>query len=1299
MNASTSTQLLGSYVPALVKRRLRLNPAPIAEPQVERLSAAALMADISGFTRLTERFAARGDVGAEELTRVLNEYLGRLIETIEAEGGDVIKFAGDALYAVWPAEGEDLAVCVRRAAQCGLEAQARLNDYPATEDVRLSMKIGIGAGELAAMHVGGVFRRWEYLLTGPAVLRMGAAETRASTGEIVLDPQAWRHLGDAAGEAIDDGFWRLHGLAPLEARPLEPDALAPSSDLAAAMLAYIPAAIRDRLVAGQTEWLAELRRVTVLFVNVRGLDYGAPDILQQTQAFMRTMQGVLYHYEGSVNKLLVDDKGTSLIVALGLPPLTHEDDATRGAKAALDMHARVGELGLECAVGVATGRVFCGPVGAESRREYTMIGDAVNLAARLMQAAQGGVLCDPHTREAAAGLRFEPLPSIRVKGKAESIAVFRPASALLQSRQEATRRSASTGVLVGRTTERARMEESLAALQEGRGGTIVVEGDAGIGKSRLLEDLVERAKEQGVPVLVGQGDAIEKNALYFPWKTVFGRALGLEEKDEEDQRRALHAHLSAMDEAPDLAPLLNPLLSFVLPESETSAALQGKERADRVLDLLVRLLAGHIGSTSTLLVLEDAHWLDSASWALLEKVCRRGLPVLVAVAVRPLAESPPELGAVLDSKGCLHLPLAPLADDDALRLVCQVLGVGQVPEAVSRLVLAKAEGHPSFSEELAFALKESGALVVEGERCRVAPHVGDLQALDLPDTVQGVITSRIDRLSPAQQIVLKVASVIGRVFERDTLRDIHPVETDKDGIEGHLQSLQALEIAVPERSVAGAYTFKHNMTFETVYNLMLFEQRQYLHGEVAQWYEGRGAGDLSPFYPMLAYHWEQTLGGRGDDPARVRKAVDYLEKAGGQAMLNFANQEAADFYARALNVLSALPDTPERTDRELALLLALGPALMVVKGFSAPEVERTYARARELCREEAASPQLVPVLWGLIQYYIPHAALDTTLDLGRQLLETAQALDDPALLPVSHRALGEAHFYRGEFAAARGHLEKGLALYDPAAHGEHALLYGMDPGVACGSFLAWTLWSLGHPDSARRQSHATLELAAELAHPFSRAFALAAAAFLHQFLGERERVKELAAEILALSAEHGFPFWMTIGAVLQGWCRCAEGEVDAGLGQIRQGLGQYRGMGAKLVVPYCLNLLAGALEQAGRPDEALSLVDEALAETESTGEAWREAESLCLKGELLQALGQTETAGDFLLQAAERAREQGARSLELRAATDLGVLWRGGARQEEARRLLAQIDGAFVEGAKNGDRLRAGRVLRELAGG
>ncbi|MCB0163808.1 MAG: adenylate/guanylate cyclase domain-containing protein, partial [Anaerolineae bacterium] len=397
-NAPDLTKTMASYVPWLISRRIAADSTPIDHPRTERLPAAVLFADISGFTALTERLAQQGPAGAEELTRILNDYFGHLIEIIASHGGDVVKFAGDALIALFPAFDDAdqpqpalLPQATRLAAQCSLTAQQHLNHYQATEGIRLSLKLAIGAGEVITMHLGGVFDRWEFLVTGDPLVQVGQAEGHAQPGEIAISPQAWPLMADVAtGRAIagtaaaksttvTGPVIRLTGLRQLIS-PTALEAVTLSTGMAAALRCYIPGAIRARLAANQSGWIAELRRVTVLFVNLPDLNYAID--LAQAQQIIRALQDDLYRYEGSLNKLSVDDKGVTLVAALGLPPFAHEDDADRGIQVALAMQRTLSHQGLRGGIGVTTGRAFCGSVGNEWRREYTMIGDVVNLSAR-----------------------------------------------------------------------------------------------------------------------------------------------------------------------------------------------------------------------------------------------------------------------------------------------------------------------------------------------------------------------------------------------------------------------------------------------------------------------------------------------------------------------------------------------------------------------------------------------------------------------------------------------------------------------------------------------------------------------------------------------------------------------------------------------------------------------------------------------------------------------------------------------------------------------------------------------------
>jgi class 3 adenylate cyclase/tetratricopeptide (TPR) repeat protein len=939
---STLVQTLASYVPELITRRLAVSPELISEPLNEQLSGAILFADISGFTALAEQLASRGPAGAEELSQLLNVYFGQLIDLVGIHGGDIVKFAGDGLLAMWPTDvrGEDLATVTYRAAQCGLLIQGMLHDQQVAEDVRLSLRVAVGAGTIFAAHVGGVHGRWELLLIGEAVVQSGIAQGHAQPGQVILSHEAWSLIGDRCdAETLPDGYVHLHDVR----NPL-PFQMATALDLAAeseqALRAYLPGVILSRIVAGQSDWLAELRRVTVLFVNLPGLD--DPTRLDAAQTTIRALQTVLYHYEGSINKISVDEKGVMLIAALGLPPLAHEDDAARAVEAALAMSGQLTALGMRSAIGITTGRAFCGSVGSSTRREYTMIGDVVNLAARLMQAAgeyHHPILCDTATYEgvrAQTRLEFELLPPLAIKGKRHPVVTYRPIAggpgADMNSYSRRLRQ-ASKVEMVGRIEERALLaEEMQALLRGGEGRTMVLQGEAGIGKSRLVEDVLQKAQSLGLYTLSGAGDAIEQSTAYFAWRPVFRALLGLEGvANAAEMRKRLLRQLQNEPDLLRLTPLLNAILPLDLPENDLTRQIQGKVRADNTMALLVALLnrlpaadqqAPGASGTAKVLVIEDAHWLDSASWALLQLVSQRVRPLVLIVATRPIDDlAPPEYRQLLQLSDTIVLRLDTLTPPDLISLVRRRLGVSALPETIEQLIQAKAQGNPFYAEELAYALRDTGLIVITGDQCRLGANAGDLREITFPDTVQGVIISRIDQLNPTLQLVLKAASVIGRIFTYSTLHEIYPVAHDRPQLSEHLQSLAKLDITPLEEPEPDlAYIFKHIITQEVAYNMMLFSQRRELHHAIAEWFE-RIYADTSPFAPFLAYHWQKA-----EEPA---KAIGYLEKAGELALKDYANAEAVSFLTQALELEATTPSeasAAERTRRRSHWDLRLGDA-------------------------------------------------------------------------------------------------------------------------------------------------------------------------------------------------------------------------------------------------------------------------------------------------------------------------------------------------------------------------------------
>lgn len=1036
---STLLNTFASYLPTLILQRLQADAKPLASPAQYTLRGTGLFADISGFTTLTERLAVRGSSGVEELSRMLNLSFSQMLELIEQHGGDVLKFAGDALLAFWPDDDEHATL---RAAQCALAIHRRLHTfYQLIESDRLQLRIGIATGEITALQVGGIYGRWELLVTGEPLLKMGKAERLARPGEVVLTPKAWEQIADRSngtpvGGTSEQPFMRLkHIHTPIPLVASQPPKLTPKMNTA--LRSFIPGAVLSRLVAGETSWLAELRRITVLFVNLPSVSHTTE--LAQAQQVVHTLQSVLYRYEGSVNKITIDDKGITLVAALGLPPLAHEDDALRGVQVALGIAQALREMGHANAIGITSGQAFCGEIGSSYRREYTMIGDIVNVAARLMQSAKelqsapdwqhGTILCDEATyQQSQSRITFRALEPISLKGKQQLVRVYQPLSEIPNA--ERSRHTRHQGTLIGRIHEQNLLAEQIHTMLRGQpGGTVLIEGEAGIGKSVLVERVRQLSADLQLKTLFGTGDATEQSTPYHPWRTVFHQIIEPHTTEALDQRLVQWL-------GPDVAaltPLLNVVLPLDLPDTPQTKQLQGQRRAAATRDLLIRLLQHDVEQQPHLLILEDAHWFDSASWELAVAISQRVQPMLMLITLRPPSTpSQPEYRYLL-SHALLRLQLDILAPEEAITLVCQRLGVNSLPKAVADLIHDKAHGHPFFSEELAYALRDAGLIEISNGECHLSP-TADLNALTFPDTVQGAIISRIDRLTPTQQLTLKVASVIGRVFPMRTLRAIYPIATNPSDLHADLNTLAQLNITPIEAAEPElAYIFKHAITQDVVYNLMLFAQRRQLHRAIAEWYElAFGSAEqeptsdsirepaqppqhltnhlkLEPYYPLLAHHWGKA--------GVTSKAITYLEKAGRYALTISAVHEARAAFEQALQLLEDVSDGSEKQHQQATLLQLLGEAEYQSGAFGRAEecFEASLTLMRTLNDTSGminALNQLGRIATDTGSYRNAQQHLQAALELAHDLGDRAHTAQ--VLANLGHMSMSEGNFERSE---------------------------------------------------------------------------------------------------------------------------------------------------------------------------------------------------------------------------------------------------------------------------------------------
>ena len=613
-----------------------------------------------------------------------------------------------------------------------------------------------------------------------------------------------------------------------------------------------------------------------------------------------------------------------------------------------------------------------------------------------------------------------------------------------------------------------------------------------------------------------------------------------------------------------------------------------------------------------------------------------------------------------------------------------LLGDGIELAPLKQLVIERTEGNPFFIEEVIQALFDEGALVRNG----TVKLTRSLSELRLPVTVQGMLAARIDRLAAEQKVLLQTLAVIGREAPLGLVRQVASQAATQ--LEWMLAALQASEFIYEQPALGGAeYIFKHALTQEVAYTSLLVERRKLLHERAGQALESMFAERLDDHLDELARHYSRC--------DNVAKAVEYLGRAGQQAMQRSAYAEAISRLTAAINLLLKLPDSPERIQRELLLQLSLGSGLSAVNGWGSPEAERAYGRARQLCERLGDPPELFPALFGLCTVHQLRGEYRAAYELGEQLLRRAKSAPNPAVFMSAHSALGVTLYFTGELLLAREHLEKAISLYDPE---RDRPLGNADAGVTSRSWMAYTLWTLGYPDQALKRISEALVLAQGRSHPFSLAFAEMFAGFVRQFRREARAVQETAERVLALSVEWGFTHFLGAATLMRGWAMATQGHNEEGIAQIHEGLAGVRASGIELGRPSYHLMLADACRQADRFEDGLSAVTEALAAADEHEERVNEAEMHRLRGELLlkQDHPNVAEAQGCFQHAIEIARTRSARSWELRATMSLARLLAKQGHRDEARAMLAEIYGWFTEGFDTADLKDARALLDELNG-
>jgi predicted ATPase len=703
-----------------------------------------------------------------------------------------------------------------------------------------------------------------------------------------------------------------------------------------------------------------------------------------------------------------------------------------------------------------------------------------------------------------------------------------------------------------------------------------------------------------------------------------------------------------------------------------------------LLTILLRIAA----QQPVLFVVEDLHWVDPSTLELLTLLVDQGptAHILALFTFRP-DFTPPWTGRA----HLTQITVNRLPNQQAVEVIRQIAHGKALPPEVVEQIVAKTDGVPLFVEELSKMVLESGLLQEQEDRYTLA---SPLSPLAIPATLHDSLMARLDRLATVKGLA-QLGATLGREFSYELLHAVSP--WDEGTLQRGLHQLVEAEFLYQRGLLPQAtYLFKHALIQEAAYQSLLHSTRQQHHQHIAQVLEARFA-DLCATQPeLLAHHYTEA--------GLIAQATPYWQQAGTQAIQRSANVEAIAHVQRGLELLTALPDTPQRTQHELDFLTTLGPALMATKGYAAPEVVHAYTRARALCQQVGETPEHVPVLWNLWFFYMARAEHQTAMELGEQCLQIAHRVQDAALLLEAHYALGSSWFLLGNPALAGTYLEQTIALYDAAQH--HGLAYrygGIDPGMAGFGVYAWVLWLRGYPAQARTHSARALSLAQQRAHPFSLARTLHYDALLCQLRRDAPAARDQADAETTVATAQSFALARATGLIMRGWAIAVQERSTEGLVQIRQGLDTYRSTGAECQRPHYLTLLAEASGLLGQPEGGLTALEEAMTLIEKTSERYYEAELHRQRGELLllhaEGGGQNAelTAEESFQQALDVSRQQQARSFELRAAMSLARLWQRQGKRQEAYNLLAPIYGWFTEGFDTMDLQEAGALLAELS--
>jgi class 3 adenylate cyclase/predicted ATPase len=1038
---------------------------------------------------------------------------------------------------------------------------------------------------------------------------------------------------------------------------------------------------------------AERRQLTVMFCDLVGSTplstrFDPEDLREIVGAYHRCVTDTVGRLGGFVAKYM----GDGVLVYFGYPE-AHEDDAERAVRAGLAVIDAVGRLAtpepLNVRLGIATGLVVVGDlIGAGAAQERGVVGETPNLAARLQALARPGtlVVADGTRRQIGTLFEIEDLGPQPLAGFAEPQRAWRVVGESgVVSRFEALR--SGTTPLIGRDEELDLLLRRWQQAKSGEGRVVLISGEPGIGKSRLTAALSQRIETEPHTRIRYFCSPHHQDSALYPFIGQLERAAGFTRDDATATKLdKLEALLGDGSEPGDLS-LIAEMLSLPGGERFPPLDLSPQRKKERTLAALLRQLQALARRQPILMIFEDLHWVDPTSRELLDLTVEKiiGLPVLLVATYRPEFE-PPWVGG----SQVTVIALNRLGRSEGARLVHQLAGnLGALPPDIVDEIVERTDGVPLFVEELTKAVVEAGAERGRGSISAVPPS-----SLAVPATLHASLLGRLDRLGPSAKTVAQVGAAIGRDFSHELLAAAAPLA--KPELQEALRRLVEAGLVFQRGAPPMAeYLFKHALVQDTAYSTLLRGPRQALHRRIAEALEQRFPDLIETRPEILAHHYGEA--------AIADKAITYWHLAGKLSVAKSAVHEAIAQLRRGLSLLDGLPETPERQQLELDIEVTLTAALMAGKGNANPEVVAALERSNRLVAETAAAATSLhfSVLYGLWNVTLTSGAVPAALEHAASFLSVAQSQPSSGPLLIGHRILGWSLLVSGDCLAALEHTETAASLYRPDEHRDPALHHygGRDVGLNRFTTLSWALWHRGHPDRSAEAADGALAYGRQLGHANTLVHALSFAGRAAVFARDVATAYACGNEQVALASEHGLGSLVFGGRIVQGWAEAQSGQATTGIAHIRDGLAAQEATGDILFRPLYLALLAEALALAGKIEEGLATLDDALAQAAASGMKLCNAEIQRLRGGLTGRLPHPDPAKaeDSFRTALAIAREQGTRGYELRAATSLARLWRDQCRRMEARDLLAPLYGWFTEGFDTPDLRDAKALLDELA--